>query len=89
MVTTANDPVSGQPELKATPARIELWKLNLLFWLSLMPFTTSWMAQNHFAALPVAVYGCDLLASGIAYILERAIIADSASRSWPRRSART
>jgi uncharacterized membrane protein len=53
-----------------------LWaNLNLLFWLSLMPFATAWMAQNHFAALPVAVYGCDLLLSGVAYyVLERAII---------------
>jgi uncharacterized membrane protein len=47
----------------------------LLFWLSLMPFATAWMAQNHFATLPVAIYGVDLLAAGIAYyVLARAII---------------
>jgi uncharacterized membrane protein len=54
-----------------------LWaNLNLLFWLSLMPFTTSWMTQSRFAPLPVAVYGFDLLLSGVAYyVLTRTIIA--------------
>lgn len=54
-----------------------LWaNLGLLFWLSLLPIATSWMARNHFAALPVAVYGVVLLAAGISYyLLERAIIA--------------
>ena len=53
-----------------------LWaNLHMLFWLSLMPFTTAWMGQNHEAALPTAVYGGDLLLSGVAYyFLERAII---------------
>lgn len=45
-----------------------LWaNLNLLFWLSLLPFVTAWMGENHFATLPVAVYGLDLLLSGFAY----------------------
>jgi uncharacterized membrane protein len=45
-----------------------LWgNLNLLFWLSLIPFATGWMGENHFAALPTAVYGCVLLACAIAY----------------------
>ena len=54
-----------------------LWaNLHLLFWLSLVPFATGWMGENHFAALPTAVYGAVPLCSGIAYwILERAIIA--------------
>jgi len=53
-----------------------LWaNLHLLFWLSLMPFTTAWMGENHFAATPTAVYGVVLLMSAIAYfILARAII---------------
>ena len=53
-----------------------LWaNLHLLFWLSLIPFTTGWMGQNDFAALPTAVYGVDLLLAAIAYfILQRAII---------------
>lgn len=53
-----------------------LWaNLHLLFWLSLVPFVTNWMGENHFAALPVALYGTVLLLSGIAYnILLRALI---------------
>jgi uncharacterized membrane protein len=45
-----------------------LWaNLHLLFWLSLIPFTTVWMSENHFATIPVAAYGMVLLAAGIAY----------------------
>src|SRR5262245_66375184 len=45
-----------------------LWSnLHLLFWLSLIPITTGWMGENHFAALPVAFYGAVLLMSGVAY----------------------
>jgi uncharacterized membrane protein len=55
-----------------------LWaNLHLLFWLSLVPFVTGWMGENHFAAVPTAVYGGVLLASAIAYfVLQSAIIAD-------------
>ncbi|HEU4617396.1 MAG TPA: TMEM175 family protein [Gammaproteobacteria bacterium] len=54
-----------------------LWaNLHLLFWLSLFPFATGWMGENHFAALPSAVYGIVLLAAAIAYwILQQSIIA--------------
>ena len=53
-----------------------LWaNLNLLFWLSLIPFVTGWMGENHFAALPVALYGVMLLLSATAYyILSRVLI---------------
>ncbi len=53
-----------------------LWaNLHLLFWLSLIPFVTGWVNENHFAALPVALYGVVLLMAGVAYyILERALI---------------
>jgi uncharacterized membrane protein len=53
-----------------------LWaNLHLLFWLSLIPFTTGWMGANHFAAAPTAAYGFVLLMCGIAYqVLERTII---------------
>ena len=53
-----------------------LWaNLHLLFWLSLTPFTTGWMGENHFAALPVALYGVGLLMNGVAYgILVRLLI---------------
>jgi uncharacterized membrane protein len=45
-----------------------LWaNLHLLFWLSLMPISTDFMGENHFASAPVAVYGCVLLLCAIAY----------------------
>ena len=54
-----------------------LWaNLHLLFWLSLMPFSTGWMGENHFTALPTALYGAVLLMAAIAYwILQQLIIA--------------
>jgi uncharacterized membrane protein len=54
-----------------------LWaNLHLLFWLSLTPFVTGWMGENHFAEVPTAVYGIVMLMSAIAYtILVRTIIA--------------
>ena len=54
-----------------------LWaNLHLLFWLSLTPFTTAWMGENHFAALPTAAYGFVLLMAAISYwILQRRIVA--------------
>ena len=53
-----------------------LWaNLHLLFWLSLIPFVTGWMGENHFASLPVALYGVVLLFAGVAYfILAHALI---------------
>ncbi|HEX5435011.1 MAG TPA: TMEM175 family protein [Candidatus Angelobacter sp.] len=47
-----------------------LWaNLHLLFWLSLFPFTTGWMGENHFTAVPTALYGVVLLMAAIAYLL--------------------
>ncbi len=53
-----------------------LWaNLHLLFWLSLIPFATGWMGENHFAAWPVALYGVVLLAAAIAYfVLTRVLV---------------
>ena len=53
-----------------------LWaNLHLLFWLSLVPFVTNWMGENHFATRPVALYGVVLLMSGITYyVLSRFIV---------------
>ena len=53
-----------------------LWaNVHLLFWLSLVPFTTGWMGENDFAALPTTVYGIDFLLAAIAYfLLQTAII---------------
>jgi uncharacterized membrane protein len=53
-----------------------LWaNLHLLFWLSLVPFTTAWMGSNPFAPVPTALYGIVLLMAAMAYwVLQRAII---------------
>ena len=60
-----------------------LWaNLHLLFWLSLFPFVTGWMGENHFGRLPTALYGVVLFMASIAYmILERAIIAREGEES--------
>jgi uncharacterized membrane protein len=69
----ATDRVSG----------LMLWaNLHLLFWLSLVPFTTAWLGENHFAATPAAAYGVVLLAAALAfYALERVIIRNQGSGS--------
>ena len=52
-----------------------MWaNLHLLFWLSLVPFVTGWMGENHFAPLPTAVYGVVLLCSAIAYVVLQTLI---------------
>lgn len=60
-----------------------LWaNLHLLFWLSLFPFVTGWMGENHFAAMPSALYGLVLLMAAIAYfILQKTIIANQGEGS--------
>jgi uncharacterized membrane protein len=60
-----------------------LWaNLHLLFWLSLVPFVTGWMGENHFAPMPTAVYGVDMLMAAIAYtILQTAIIRHQGAHS--------
>ena len=60
-----------------------LWaNLHLLFWLSLVPFVTSWMGENHAAAAPTSTYGIVLLAAAIAYtILQAQIIAQQGAAS--------
>ena len=60
-----------------------LWpNLHLLFWLSLVPFTTGWMGENHFAPLPTAVYGFVLFMAGVAFtILERVLVSQQAPGS--------
>jgi uncharacterized membrane protein len=60
-----------------------LWaNLHLLFWLSLFPFTTAWMGENHLASTPAAVYGFVLLMAALAfYILQRVIIAQQGPNS--------
>jgi uncharacterized membrane protein len=60
-----------------------LWaNLHLLFWLSLVPFITTWMGENHFTAFPTSVYGFVLLMAAIAYtILQRAILRQEGPQS--------
>jgi uncharacterized membrane protein len=54
---------------------VVLWaNLHLLFWLSLFPFFTGWMGENHFAALPTAAYGGVLLMASIAYYILKTVI---------------
>ena len=65
-----------------------LWaNMHLLFWLSLIPFVTGWMDENHFAPITVAMYGLVLLCAGIAYsILTRVLIANHPPDSLLRRA---
>jgi len=65
-----------------------LWaNLHLLFWLSLVPFATGWMGENHFAAAPAALYGAVLLMAGVAYfILQQLIIASQGPDSIVKRA---
>src|SRR5688572_30181843 len=60
-----------------------LWaNLHFLFWLSLFPFVTGWMGENHFASLPTLFYGVVLLMAAVSYwILQRTIIASEGDRS--------
>ena len=76
--------------LHVTPAidGAVLWtNLHLLFWLSLVPFVTAWMGENHFAAAPTAMYGVVLLMAGVAYlILQRRLIAIQGDNSMLARA---
>jgi len=65
-----------------------LWaNLNLLFWLSLFPFATGWMGENHFEPLPSATYGFVLLMAAIAYyVLQRCIISAGGPQSLLQRA---
>jgi uncharacterized membrane protein len=60
-----------------------LWaNLHLLFWLSLVPFTTAWLGENHLASVPAAAYGVTLLTAAIAYyVLQQVIIRDQGRSS--------
>lgn len=65
-----------------------LWaNLHLLFWLSLVPFTTGWMGENHFASVPTALYGVVLLMAAVAWwILQQRIIATQGKDSLLRQA---
>ncbi len=65
-----------------------LWaNMHLLFWLSLVPFTTGWVGENQFASVPLALYGCVLLMAACAYyILARQIMVSQGPDSLLRRA---
>jgi uncharacterized membrane protein len=65
-----------------------LWaNLHLLFWLSLFPFTAGWMGENHFTAVPTALYGVVLLMAAIAYfLLQRSIIQSQGQDSFLKKA---
>ena len=68
-------------------ARVLWANLHLLFWLSLFPFATGWMGENHFAAIPSVLYGVILLMAALAYwLLQQAIIAAEGPDSTLRRA---
>ncbi|WP_366068997.1 hypothetical protein [Flavobacterium sp.] len=55
-----------------------LWaNLHLLFWLSLIPFATAWIGENHFVAFPMMLYGIILLMNGIAYFILQTFIVNN------------
>lgn len=62
---------------KHVNGKIILANLHLLFWLSLIPFTTGWMGENHFEANPTALYSANLLLSGFAYFILQKVIEKS------------
>jgi uncharacterized membrane protein len=58
-----------------------MWaNLHLLFWLSLIPFVTNWVAESHFASIPVAIYGAVQFASGLGYIVLQAALVGAEGR---------
>ena len=68
--------------VRSVDGRILWANLHLLFWLSLIPFCSGWMGENHFNTLPVALYGAVLLMCGVAYyILTRLLISHHGHQS--------
>jgi uncharacterized membrane protein len=67
-----------------------LWaNLHLLFWLSLVPFSTAWMSENHASTVPTAIYGANLLLAALAYfVLQELIIRSQGSDSVLKRAVR-
>src|ERR1700744_4982892 len=65
-----------------------LWaNMSLLFWLSLIPFATAWMGENHFAAVPTAIYGLSLLMPAIAWYVMQSVIIRAQGPHSPLRHA--
>ena len=82
-----NNPHHMLHATKRVSGRVLWANLNLLFWLSLFPFATGWMGENHFAALPSAAYGFVLLMAALSYYaLQQSIIAADGPSSVLRRA---
>ena len=65
-----------------------LWaNMHLLFWLSLVPFATAWMGENHFAPLPTALYGLALLMPSVAWFIMQTVIFREQGPDSPLRQA--
>ena len=65
-----------------------LWaNSHLLFWLSLVPFVTGWMGENHFAPIPVALYGVVLFGSGVAYFILASLLIREQGQNSPLKHA--
>jgi uncharacterized membrane protein len=70
------------------PTGAILWaNLHLLFWLSLVPFATGWMGENHFEPVPTAVYGINLLCCAVAYTILQTVIIRSQGPGSPLAAA--
>ncbi|RUS47432.1 TMEM175 family protein [Cohnella sp. AR92] len=68
--------------VRAMNGRLMWLNLLLLFWLSLVPFTTAWMGESHFAAVPMALYGIILLLAAFSYwLLQRGILSQHSNES--------
>lgn len=68
---------------KQINAKIMWTNLALLFWLSLIPFSTNWLGENHGSAWPTAVYGFILLMAGLSYLTLQTFIIDTQGRDSP------
>ena len=65
-----------------------LWaNMHLLFWISLVPFTTAWMGENHFAPTPTALYGGSLLMAALAWLVMQKVIFRAQGATSPLRRA--
>lgn len=65
-----------------------LWaNLHILFWLSLVPFATAWMGENHFAPTPTALYGVSLLMPAVAWVVMQRVIVHAQGAASPLRRA--
>ena len=73
--------------VKTVDGAIMLANLHLLFWLSILPFTTAWMGENHFAPVPTVLYGGALMATAVAWYIMQLVIFRQQGAGSPLRQA--